>query len=46
MIDLIAEILPGIIILATYVGYQIHEERVCNRAFKRECDKWKEVCDE
>ena len=46
MIDSIAGMLPGIIMLAAYVAYQIHEERACNRAFKRERDKWKEVCDD
>ena len=46
MIDSIAGMLPGIIVLAAYVAYQIHEERACNRAFKRERDKWKEGGDD
>ena len=46
MISAIATILPGIIVLAIVVAYQIAEERACNRAFKSERNKWKEGGDD
>ena len=42
MISAITNMLPGIVVLAIVVAYQIAEERACNRFFKRERDKWKE----
>lgn len=38
----ITDMLPGIIVLAIVVGFQIAKERACNRAFKNERNKWKE----
>ena len=46
MIDSIAGMLPGIIVIAACVAYQIHEERACNRAFKHERNKWKDGGDD
>ena len=44
--NVITNMLPGIIVLAIVVGFQIARERACNRAFKHERNKWKEGGDD